>query len=348
MAKHEDSRSASPRRKFSLTYHLREDSLDRLSKKCSSLLRYGNEPRMQFRDNVWVHRDDVIYFALEKRPHMKADDVITVLERPRRDGSFRFECMRDGDGVWARALEKRKRCRRTPSEPRHSETPRSLLNQPVQLQPEPLPKQSTSSAWLDQRPPAVPHGGQQPVPSAWQGPVPAYHTPTPAMQIDRLPLAARFKTGDAVKIIHCGIPGCIACCGVLGQPLPDVHPGLWTVHMDGGKIVCCDLSQLQLCSDPLQADGGAGTAGSGPRSSQQRVPQSVKLIAPTGKIRHLHLLVQTTVQDILKNHLPSEMRGQNNVAIFNMSGEKIEPSLTVGDLGEESEQVVLQFQTDDW
>ena len=50
----------------------------------------------------------------------------------------------------------------------------------------------------------------------------------------------------------------------------------------------------------------------------------------------------------MKNHLPSEMRGQNNVAIFNMSGEKIEPSLTLGDLGEESEQVVLQFLPDDW
>jgi len=348
MAKDEESRSPSHRRKFSHTYHQRDESLDRLSRCCSGLLRYGNEPELQIKDGGWAFRDDLIKYALRGRRRMKADDVITVLERSRDDGSYRFETMSDDNGVWTRATEKRTKHRRRESVPRHPETPRSLLNQPAQLQSDPLPKQLTSSAWLEQQPPAVPHGGQQPVPSAWQGPVPAYHTPTPAVQIDRLPLAARFKTGDAVKIIRCGIPGCIACCGVLGQPLPDVHPGLWTVHMDGGKIVCCDLSQLQLCSDPLQADGGAGTAGSGPRSSQQRVPQSVKLIAPTGKIRHLHLLVQTTVQDILKNHLPSEMRGQNNVAIFNMSGEKIEPSLTVGDLGEESEQVVLQFQTDDW
>ena len=59
MAKHEDSRSQSRRRKFWLTYHQREE-LDKLSKKCSSLLRHFAEPELKFRDGVWAFRDDVI------------------------------------------------------------------------------------------------------------------------------------------------------------------------------------------------------------------------------------------------------------------------------------------------
>jgi len=62
----------------------------------------------------------------------------------------------------------------------------------------------------------------------------------------------------------------------------------------------------------------------------------------------LRLHIQMTVQDILQKLLPSELRAQSNVAIFNMSGLQIEPNVTVGELGEESEPVFLQFLLNDW
>jgi len=368
MSKDEESRSPSHRRKFSLTYHQRDESLDKLSKKCSSLLRHFSEPKLKIRDGGWAFRDDVIYFALQGRPRMKADDVITVLERSRDDGSYRFETMSDGDGVWARALERRRDKRRRESVPQQSETPLSLLNQPVQLQPEPTPMLLSPSAWLNLAGSSVPHE-QQPVPSAGQALVPALHTTTPASLLNRL-VEPGFKMGEAVRICSCGVPCYIGCCGILGQL--DADLGLWTVHMDGGQKVRCPVSQLRLCGDLQQADNGAGNAGTRqswlaggdrpsdtapvaiprssqqPRSSEQPVFQSVKLIAPSGRTRDLHLLIQMTVQDILKALLPRELEGQDNVAIFNMTGKKIEPNLTLGDLAVESEQLVLQLQTDDW
>jgi len=378
MAKVDESRSPSPCRTIPHTHHRRHESDDRkkeleqLSKCCSGILRYDKGAQLNIKDGGWALRDDLIKLALRGRKHVNKEDVITVLTRAREDGSYRFETMRDPEGVWwTRALPKRaKKYRKRDSSAEGVSTESHGMLQVVQLQFEPLPKQPNASDWLQQRPPAGPHGGQQPVPIARQGPVPDYHTPTPAMKIDQPPLEARFKNGDAVKVIHCGIPGCIGHFGVMGQPRPDVFPGLWTVNMDNGKTVCCDVRQLQLCSDPLQADGGPGTASSGPpslanvvsihpapvaiqcssqqpRSNQQRVWQSVRLYAPSGH-RDLHLDIHMTVQDILQKLLPSELRAQSNMAIFNSFGLLIEPNVTVGELGEESEQVFLQFLPNDW
>ena len=116
---------------------------------------------------------------------------------------------------------------------------------------------------------------------------------------------------------------------------------------------------------PQQADAGAGAGGRGARPppvvggalpaapwpvgpSQPPVVISVRLIAPSGKTRDWHLDLRKTVQDILRDLLPSELRGKDNVAVFNSGGNKIEPQLTIGDLAAQSGKLVLQFQIDDW
>jgi len=259
--------------------------------------------------------------------------------------------------------------RQTPSVPLKSAIPLVPLTPPAQLRSEPSPVLFSPSAWLDPAASSAPQGGQQPVPSAGQAPVPALRATTPASLPNR-PLEHGFKEGDPVVICNCGVESFNGCPGVLG-PL-EVDLAMWTVHVAGGWTVRCDVNQLRSRSDLQQADAGAGNAGARPSSlaggdrpsdpapvamprssqqpcsSQQLVAKSVRLIAPSGKTRDLHLCIQMTVQDILKNHLPSELGGQNNVAIFNTSGNKIEPNLTIGDLARQSEQLVLQLLTDDW
>ena len=81
MARHEVSRSASPRGLAPPGYVLSEHQLESLSKNLSRIIRHRGEPDLQF-NHGWALVEDVIRVALKNRKkRYTADDVINVLDR---------------------------------------------------------------------------------------------------------------------------------------------------------------------------------------------------------------------------------------------------------------------------